>query len=1006
MPPAGHAPTLLFDTFTTANGLSQNSVSTMLQDQRGFLWLGTQDGLNRFEGTGVHVFRNDPQRPGSLSSNYVLSLTQDQKGKIWIGTGGGGLCQYNPLTGRFRVFQSKPNERGSITDNFVRVVFCDREGRIWVGTEDGLHQVGNDGEPVQRFQHAPTEEAGVRHNSIRAIAQTVDGALWVGTGEGRVSRLDPRTNQLVPHPRWQAASSITSLFPDLQGGLWVGTETDGIAYLGAHGEAAQVIRATNQPGGLPSNNIHALLLDKLGTMWVGTATGLARYRPQDKNFDTFLHAQHDPHSLPGNVVQSLFEDRTGLLWVGTEAGLSSFSGQPAAFASYPISKRGGGPLWAVCEDVAGRAWVGTESEGLVCYNPSTGARSEFRHNPQDPGSLSEDHVRAIWFDRKGRLWVGTQSQGLDCLEPGSTQFRHYRHDPEAPYTISDNFIRALYEDRQGRLWIGTENGLNQYDATSGRFITFQNNPKDPASLSNNFVRAICQDHQGRLWIGTGGGGLCQFDAQARKFRAFKANTRRTKTLSSNFVRAILEDRTGTLWIGTEGGGFCRLDDAQQGYFTTFREPQGLPNDMVYGLLEDAQGNLWLSTNKGIARFMPRTRQFHNFDTRDGLLQDEFNAGACYRGRSGRFYFGGVSGLVVFRPGEVRVNNTPPPVVLTEFRKFNEPVTLDTSITERHLIRLSPRDYFFSLRFAALNFRRPDKNKYAYRLENFDRGWVVTGSRNEATYTNLSPGTYTFWVRATNNDGVWNQAGTALIIVVEPPWYQTWWFRVLGSWGVFGVLFFAYRVRVRQLLAMERVRHGIARDLHDDMGSTLSSISILSQLARDHQQHQRPEQASHLLEQIGDSSRRMLDAMDDIVWAINPAHDSLDDVTARMRRFASEVLESRGIDFSFRVAPSVQGLRLDMQARREFFLLFKEAVNNLAKYAQAKEAAINLLYERNRLILKVEDDGVGFDPNAPARGGGNGMVNMQARAAVLKGTLTIQTAPGQGTKIELSIPLDS
>ncbi|WP_324672844.1 two-component regulator propeller domain-containing protein [Hymenobacter sp. GOD-10R] len=999
-------PTLLFHTFTTANGLSQNSVAAMLQDRRGFLWLGTQDGLNRFDGAAFHVFRNDPQRPGSLSSNYVLSLAQDRQGKIWIGTGGGGLCQYNPITGRMRIFQSKSYAPGSITDNFVRVVFCDQEGRIWVGTEDGLHQVRNDGRPVQRFQHAPNEEAGVRHNSIRAIAQTADGALWVGTGEGKVSRLDPRTNQLVPHPRWQANSAITALFPDGQGGLWAGTEIDGVVYLGAHGEPPQIIRANNQPGGLPSNNVRALLLTKQGTLWVGTAMGLARYRTQEKKFDTFLHVQHDPHSLSGNVVQSLFEDRTGLLWVGTEAGLSSFSGQPVPFTSYPISRRGGGPLWAVYEDGAGRAWIGTESEGLVCYNPKTGERREFRHNPQDAGSLSEDHVRALWLDRQGRLWVGTQSQGLDCLEPGSNQFRHYRHDPEGRYTISDNFIRAIYEDKQGRLWIGTENGLNKYDPISGKFTTFQHNPKDPASLSNNFVRAVCQDHDGQLWIGTGGGGLCQFDPQTEKFRAYRVKSKGGRSLSSNFVRTILEDRAGVLWIGTEGGGFCRLDDKQKGYFTAFREPQGLPNDMVYGILEDDQGSLWLSTNKGIACFMPRTRQFHNFDTRDGLVQDEYNAGAYYRGRSGRFYFGGVSGLVVFRPDEVRINHVPPTLVLTDFRKFNEPVELDTSITERRVIHLSPRDYFFSLEFAALNFRRPDKNRYAYRLENFDPGWVMTGNRHEATYTNLGPGTYTFWVRAANNDGVWSKAKPGLTIIVEPPWYQTWWFRVLGSWGVFGVLFFAYRVRVRQLLAMERVRHGIARDLHDDMGSTLSSISILSQLARNHQQHQRPDQVERLLEQIGESSRRMLDAMDDIVWAINPAHDSLDDVTARMRRFASEVLESRGIDFSFRVAPSVQGLRLDMQARREFFLLFKEAVNNLAKYAQAKEAAINLLYERNRLILKVEDDGVGFDPQAPARGGGNGMVNMRARAAVLKGTLTIQTAPGQGTKIELSIPLDS
>jgi signal transduction histidine kinase len=323
---------------------------------------------------------------------------------------------------------------------------------------------------------------------------------------------------------------------------------------------------------------------------------------------------------------------------------------------------------------------------------------------------------------------------------------------------------------------------------------------------------------------------------------------------------------------------------------------------------------------------------------------------------------------------------------------------------RRSITLGPNDYFFSLEFAALNFRLPEKNRYAYMLENFDPDWVQAGTKREATYTNLDPGRYTFRVRATNNDGIWNPRGAALTIVVQPHWYGTWWFRVLTSWVLFGLLFLAYRLRVRQLLALERVRHNIARDLHDDMGSTLSSISILSQLARTHQHNQRPEQAAALLDQIGESSRRMLDAMDDIVWTINPAHDSMEDVVARMRSFASDVLEARGIDFTFRADASVVGLRLNMRARREFFLLFKEAINNLAKYAQCTQAAIALTYEHHRLLLTVQDDGVGFDLTAPAQGGGNGLTNMRGRAAAMKGVLDIQTAPGKGTVLRLNLPL--
>ncbi|MCB2379338.1 histidine kinase [Hymenobacter sp. BT635] len=988
---------LTFRTLTAAQGLSENSVYSMVQDRQGFLWFGTQDGLSRYDGVEFRVFRNDPQRAGSLSSNFILSLAEDQQGRLWVGTGGGGLCRYNPVTGRFQAFEYEQNDINGLADNFVRVVFCDQKGQIWAGTEGGLHRFVPAKKHFQRFTHPLTPKENLRRNSVRAITQTSGGQLWVGTGEGRVSWLDARTGYLAPDTRWQATSAITALQPDAAGGLWIGTETDGLWYLPAQGPAKAVGRL---PGG-PGETIRALFLDRQHELWVGTNKGLVRYQPTTGTFTTYQHHSNAPHSLPDNVVLSVFQDRSGLLWTGTEGGISSFEGRPSAFATYPEPQ---GPVWAVCEDRAGRVWVGTESMGVVRYDAATGQRQTFRHNPADPGSLSEDFVRALCVDKRGRLWVGTQSQGLDCLEPGATRFVHYRHDPAVKGSLSEDFVRTVYEDPQGRLWVGTEGGLNLFNPEANNFTAFRHEPANPHSLSNNFVRVVHQDRSGLIWVGTGGGGLCRYNPETGRFVAFRADDHNPRSLSSNFVRSILEDHTGRLWIGTEGGGLCRLDDPSRGQFTTFREPQGLPNDVVYGMLEDASAHLWLSTNKGLARFTPANNQFYTFDTRDGLPFDEFNAGGYHRGRRGRLYFGGVEGLVSFTPGAVRTNTTPPPVVLTGFRKFNQLVELDTSITVRRRVELAPSDYFFSLEFAALNFRLPEKNRYAYMLENFDPDWVQAGTKREATYTNLDPGTYTFRVRATNNDGIWNPRGTALTIVVQPHWYSTWWFRVLISWLLFGLLFLAYRLRVRQLLALERVRHNIARDLHDDMGSTLSSISILSQIARTHQHNQRTEQATALLDQIGDSSRRMLDAMDDIVWTINPAHDSMEDVVARMRSFASDVLEARGIDFTFRVDPSVAGLRLNMRARREFFLLFKEAVNNLAKYAQCQQAAISLVYEHHRLVLTVEDDGVGFDPAAPAQGGGNGLTNMRSRAAAMKGVLDIQTAPGKGTVLRLNVPL--
>ncbi|QNH61739.1 sensor histidine kinase [Hymenobacter sediminicola] len=1000
---AQSAAELRFETLTNAHGLTENSVYSIAQDAKGFLWVGTQDGLSRYDGVGFRTFRSDARRPSSLASNFVLSLCHDQVGQLWVGTAG-GLSRYNPRTGRFRTYRAEPGDSSGLTNNFIRAVYCDRQGRVWAGAEDGLHEISPAGRRFRLFRHAAKVAGSVRQNSVRALAQDRAGTLWVGTGEGAVSRLDTARRLLLTDPRLTPAGAITTLCPDRKGGLWVGSETGLLRYLPPANGATRVFVPGAAPGQLPPGAVRSLLEDQQGRIWVGTSEGLCRYEPATGTFSRIVHQPRQPLSLPDNTVQALFQGTSGLLWVGTEGGLTHTDLRPRPFNTIPVTSAPA-PIWAVTSDGAGCIWVGTEDQGLICYEPATGRRRLFRHNPAQPGSLAQDFIRALCFGKDGRLWVGTQSHGLDCLLPGATEFVHYRHSATVAGSLSDDFIRSLYEDPSGRLWVGTEGGLNRYDAAKQRFTVFRNKPGDANSLSNNFVRVTLQDRQGRLWIGTGGGGLSCYNPVSGRFTTFRADGHNPRSLSSNFVRCLLQDQRGTLWVGTEGGGFCRLDDPAKGRFTVFRESEGLPNDVVYGMQEDRQGYLWLSTNKGLARFAPRTSQFHTFDERDGLLQDEFNAGASHRAATGRLYFGGVNGLVGFLPAAVQTNTTPPAVVLTGFRQFNRPVELpDTAITERRVLRLGPQDYFFSLEFAALNFRQPDKNRYAYMLEGFDKDWIDAGSRREATYTNLDPDIYTFRVRATNNDGVWSPQGAALRIIVTPPWYRTWWFRVGLSWVIFGLLFMAYRMRVRQLLALERVRHGIARDLHDDMGSTLSSISILSQIARNHQHQHRPEQAAALLEQIGESSRRMLDAMDDIVWAINPAHDSLEDVTARMRSFASEVLEARGIEFVFQASPSMQGLKLDMRARREFFLLFKEAINNLAKYARCQHARIQLTYEQGLLHLTVQDDGVGFDPTQPAQGSGNGLTNMRSRAAAMAGQLTIETAPGQGTTLHLRVPL--
>ena len=1033
--PGAHTgpPLLRFKRLTTAEGLSENSAYCLLQDRRGFLWIGTQDGLNRYDGAGVTVFR-PAQRSSdttALASGFILALAPEPgSGAMWVATGGGGVARFDPVTEQFRSYRTGGRRPSGLPSDFVRTVFVDKAGTVWAGTEGGLARfdararrfrpVRLRPDPADAPSYLTDPGADARRAAIHSLAQMPDGRLWVGTGDGRLAYVDDRANCL--RTAWRPPAdeaggaptvgqrAISALLAD-RWRLWIGTEGDGLRAFEPATGRLRTYRPTGHPDALPAPGVRCLLRDRAGQLWIATSGGLSRYNPLT---DSFLTTRHNPGypstSLPDDAVTALVQDRTGQLWVATESGVAVFANQPGTFARVP-----GAPpdIWAIAPDSGGRVWLGSETRGVLLARP--GADAPPAELPIGAGAgLPNGFVRALWPEQAnqrptGRLWIGMQAHGLACYDPATGQIRRFRHNPRDTATLADDYVRGISQDRAGRLWVGTEGGLSVLDPATGRGHSFRANPADPQALPSNYVRQAFEDRDGRIWVTTGGGGLALLDAARRgRFTVFRHDPNRPASLPVDFVRCIVQTRDGHLWLGTEGGGLARLDDARpSGRFRVWRAAtDGLPADVIYAIVEDAAGFLWLTTNRGLARFDPTHGTFRRYDSRDGLVRDEFNAGAGARAPTGHLYFGGPGGVLSFHPDSLRTNRVAPTVVLTGLRVFDERIRLpDSAIGARRVLRLRPTQNFLTFEFASPNLRLPEKNRYAYRLRGLDNRWItIDGHRPEARVTNRAPGKYTFEVKAANNDGVWTAAPTVLKIIIPPPWYRAWWFRLGLLLAFLLLLWAAYQVRVNQLLALERVRHGIARDLHDDMGSTLSSISILSQIARQHHQHGRAEQVAGLLTQIGESSGRMLDSMDDIVWAINPAHDGLDTVTTRMRIFASDVLEARGIDFAFTVAPAVLDHRLEMRARREFFLIFKELVNNLAKYAQCQTASIALDVEQRHLVLRVEDDGIGFDTSAPARGSGNGMTNIRTRAAALRARLDFRTAPGQGTKVALRVPV--
>lgn len=1007
-----------FDRFSTQHGLSQISVYSIVQDEQGFLWFGTEDGLNRFDGYSFRVYRHDPFNPASLSHSWAECLFIDRTGTLWIGTYGGGLNRYDRRTDTFQHFKHNPNDPQTPSNDFVYDIAEDQEGFIWFATEKGLNRLDPATGVVTRFYHDPARTNSLVHDDARALHFDRKGGLWIGT-IGGLCRYDPRQNRFVQYKhdpsngRSLSHDRVRDVYEDRKGRIWVGTRAGLDLYDETRDSFDRMPLLMSDGSRRTVPNVVRIVEDRNGIFWIGTNTaGIFRYDEHSGELTPLSHHPLDPTSLSGNAIRSILQDRSGVLWIGTlGGGVNRLRGTAFVHIRHEPwnpNSLSGRLVFSIVEDRSGVVWIGTDGTGLNAYDPLRGRFTHFIHEAADPYSLGANSVRAIVEDRNGVLWFGTLNGGLNRYDARTGRFIRYLNDPSNPFSISHNGVRTVYEDSRGLLWVGTNGGgLNAFDPTSKRFTRYHHRPADPTSLSSDVVSAILEDRSGVLWVGTREG-LNRLDRQRMIFHRYTSNPADSTTLSSSYVVSICEDRKGDLWIGTMMG-LNRFDRAAN-RFERFFEKDGLPNNTVYGILEDARGFLWISTNRGLSRFDPMTRRFRNFDRRDGLQDDEFNLGAFHRGHSGRFYFGGVNGVSTFFPEKLEDNPHAPPVVLTSFKVFEEPVQLPAPIWQVEELQLSYEQNFFSFEFAALDFTTPEKNQYAYRLEGFDADWIASGTRRYASYTNVEPGSYLFRVKGSNNDGVWNEEGIAVRITIVPPFWQTGWFRIGATGAILLMTYGLYRYRVNRLLEIERMRTRIATDLHDDIGTSLSSIAISSDVARQTIE-QNPAEARELLEDVSGTARSLLDAMNDIVWTIKPENDLLDDLVLRMQEFSIRLLDAKAIELRFRKELEANGfnVRLPLDVRRNIYLIFKELVNNIAKHAActAVDIQIHLLPHHNSrrwrlLSIEVKDNGAGFDLAVPTRG--NGLKNMQQRATAIGASITIATEPGKGTSANLRVPV--
>lgn len=773
-----------FERLSTDQGLSQSTVMCVLQDSHGFMWFGTEAGLNRYDGRLVSVYRHDVHDPASLPNDFVWALAEDGSGDLWVATEGGGLARWERATDRFVRYPVDRNGAGGPPSRQLRTVHVDRQAAVWVGTKDaGLARFDPKSGRWQAFRRDPGDPNSLADDGVYALHEDAAGRLWIGTNGG-LSRFDAATGRLrsfrhdPKDARSLGADSVRGMHEDREGRLWVATFGGGLDVLAKGGDRFEHIRHdARNPRSLADDFVHAVREDSAGRLWVATRNGL-QLREPDGSFSTYRNEPADPHALGDNDVLSLFEDRGGVLWFGTRAGgAARFNPRTWAFGlvrAAPADPRSlaNGYVTSFSEDPRGNLWIGTMGGGLHELSRSTGLMRRYARGEL---GLNDDRVMALLHDQRGRLWVGTMEGGLNRFDPARGRFDVFRSDAARTGSLSANGIMALLEDRRGTLWVGTYGGgLNRLDRDARAFAVFRHDPKDGASLSRDVVTALADDASGAVWVGTEGGGLNRLDPRTGRFRRFAHDPADPGSLADDTVYSLHADASGTLWVGTRSG-LSRLDPGAGAVrFRTYTSGDGLAGNAVYGIESDGAGRVWLSGSQGLVRFDPRTGAFKQYTASQGLQGNEFNFGAHYRSPRGELLFGGPSGYNAFLPERLQANPVPPAIALVSFLKFSRPAPGLGPAYGLRSVDLGYRDTVVGFEFAALDFAAPERNRFAYKLEGFDRDWIDVGNQGRVTFTNLDAGSYTLRVRAANADGTWNDAGLVLPLHVKPaPWRSPW-----------------------------------------------------------------------------------------------------------------------------------------------------------------------------------------------------------------------------------------
>lgn len=994
-----------FNSFGIDNGLSQGLVSDIVQDNKGFMWFTTGDGLNRYDGYNFVVYHHDRDNPNTLISDDLTCVFQDSKGHILIGTRNNGIDLFNPETNTFAHFQHTIST--SLRSNSIIQISEDKSGVLWIKTRDGIERMkiaveyvsdkANNSQKVYyraeftrikidqqtELDKKKSAPQGLFIDSRNRIFITTTDKIWqvFFNAATKKYKLLERYKFVSPDPMF-----VPEIIEDKIGKRLLINNKDIIEFADYE---------FNNPIKIYSYDAYHIctVIDKEQNLWLSQNNQITLLNLRTGSIKKLVS------NIPGQAlaissVKDFYCDRTGVVWIGS-GGYGILKYDPEAELFHHIFA--GEAVYQMIVDKKNEIYTNNfhkikfKKYHLTEVSDYIDFRILKKEYPNiNVTSFAKDTGNYIYLGAKGNLLkYNLKSHNFTKI------LLPYKNINEIPFPI--------YCDNKNNIWMGYKGSLVKFEPYTGKFKKIEFSTR--ASLYDyDFLQQIYQDGE-ILWLGTTNG-LFSFDMVREQMnKRYSYDPKSEASLSNNYILSLSNDfkkPAEYLWIGTKGGGLNRLDK-QKGTFSKFDTKNGLPNNVIYGILNDKQGNLWLSTNKGISRFDPNKISFQNFNVDDGLQSNEFNRYSFGKTAEGLLFFGGMNGITYFNPQKIKTLS-PPEVVFTEFRLFNKPVIprntssiLKVGLNSTKQIRLKYNENVLTFQFAAMDYRKPGNLRYRYIMEGFDKNYIYAGSAREATYSNLDPGEYHFRVQANYGTARWGDKYASLKLIIIPPWYKTWWFYILTIVTTIALFYGFYRFKLAQRNKIYKIRNRIARDLHDEVGSSLSTIAIYSKILQE-QNSTATFNREPLLIKITHNATEMMESMSDIVWNIIHKNDAFESILSRMREHAYQLFEAKGYILHFHFDEGLLKRKMSMEKKRDFYLIYKEALNNIAKHANGKNIWISLTSQNNIISIVITDDGKGFD--SALKSSGNGLSNMLHRAKTLNGELKIVSDPNNGTRVEL------